>query len=495
MARGSRGGGGSSASLEERLKQRLEEHLGLERIIIDSVVDAIDDAVDQREVEALVQNFIGEDEGALAIIQSYLAQKRAAGSTRQRPRPTPVQVSGASRGPSGARADTRFEDSAHGSGRADGPSASAGAGSSAPARFQQLSMAHPSGVVPENGPDENNPAPAPSTDAGPGPSSSQGAAANPTSMINVGRNIPVKQSKKMARAMTLADQAPEGTSVEKQVANCLSCGKVYDLRKPSEDALSLVRSGGTCVFCNAHVNLSMSSAPAPQRQAEGARAKPAAQEDADRKAAEFKNRLVAYDREGAKRTAVIDDQSDWFAIDSNAWLTDEEKEEARRREAAILAAEEAHRNRIQVRVDLVGRQVVVVDQAAEEDAARQAAQDAAQGRPRAGAFDSGAGPSSGAAGLAADVAGAAEATLAEAAHGGGTAGAAALQAAAEEARLRDLRLATCPDIKGPSPMFMPRAEVARTEGEDESPFDGMAALVEQLAPWRNEAGGVEGAAA
>lgn len=35
------------------------------------------------------------------------------------------------------------------------------------------------------------------------------------------------------------------------------------------------------------------------------------------------DRLVEYDRNAAKRTAVIDDQSDFFEIDSNAWLTPE----------------------------------------------------------------------------------------------------------------------------------------------------------------------------
>ena len=35
------------------------------------------------------------------------------------------------------------------------------------------------------------------------------------------------------------------------------------------------------------------------------------------------DRLVGYDRDAAKRTAVIDDQSDFFEIDSNAWLTSE----------------------------------------------------------------------------------------------------------------------------------------------------------------------------
>lgn len=35
----------------------------------------------------------------------------------------------------------------------------------------------------------------------------------------------------------------------------------------------------------------------------------------------FKNRLVGYDRNAAQRTKVIDDQSDYFEIDSNTWLS------------------------------------------------------------------------------------------------------------------------------------------------------------------------------
>lgn len=47
---------------------------------------------------------------------------------------------------------------------------------------------------------------------------------------------------------------------------------------------------------------------------------------ADKKTEEaiaFKNRLVEYDRNAAQRTQVVDDQSDFFEIDSNAWLSPE----------------------------------------------------------------------------------------------------------------------------------------------------------------------------
>ncbi len=51
---------------------------------------------------------------------------------------------------------------------------------------------------------------------------------------------------------------------------------------------------------------------------------------------------MGYDRDAAKRTAVIDDQSDFFEIDSNAWLTPE---------ARLLSATAAVHNLYSVDVD------------------------------------------------------------------------------------------------------------------------------------------------
>ena len=49
------------------------------------------------------------------------------------------------------------------------------------------------------------------------------------------------------------------------------------------------------------------------------------QDDIDANAAEaearaFKDRLVDYDRNARQRTKVVDDQNDFFEIDTNAWL-------------------------------------------------------------------------------------------------------------------------------------------------------------------------------
>jgi hypothetical protein len=94
--------------------------------------------------------------------------------------------------------------------------------------------------------------------------------------------------------------------------------------------------GGVCTFCGAKVALDYKERIAQQAAAaaEGTAA-PSSTPDmafgltegeesaATAAAVAFKDRLVEYDRNSAKRTTVIDDQSDYFEIDANAWLTDE----------------------------------------------------------------------------------------------------------------------------------------------------------------------------
>lgn len=48
-----------------------------------------------------------------------------------------------------------------------------------------------------------------------------------------------------------------------------------------------------------------------------------AQLDQNAAAVAFKDRLVDYDRNARQRTTVVDDQNDYFEIDTNAWLDPE----------------------------------------------------------------------------------------------------------------------------------------------------------------------------
>jgi hypothetical protein len=43
------------------------------------------------------------------------------------------------------------------------------------------------------------------------------------------------------------------------------------------------------------------------------------------KAMKNKERLLEYQENSEKRTAIIDDESDYFAVDSNKWLTPQQR--------------------------------------------------------------------------------------------------------------------------------------------------------------------------
>lgn len=111
----------------------------------------------------------------------------------------------------------------------------------------------------------------------------------------------------------------------------------------SHGAMRFAEYGGLCTFCGAQVALSYSQqsqtnaslTPPLQPPSTTAQAQPAfsssaeatsstdEQDDKEADAVAFKDRLVGYDRNAAQRTKVIDDQSDYFEIDSNTWLSKE----------------------------------------------------------------------------------------------------------------------------------------------------------------------------
>jgi hypothetical protein len=146
------------------------------------------------------------------------------------------------------------------------------------------------------------------------------------------------------------------------VGNCRSCGKII-----------CVQEGlGPCSFCGVEYTGKLGAKPPPpppvaDSVAEAAHAqqvgehddadKDAAVDAATAKAIEAKDRLVHFDRTSMQRTTVIDDQSDYFSIDTNQWLTDEERANLKREEAEAKAAEEARKKRVTVTFDLVGRKV------------------------------------------------------------------------------------------------------------------------------------------
>lgn len=135
----------------------------------------------------------------------------------------------------------------------------------------------------------------------------------------------------------------------KLIANCLSCGKIICERTGE----------GPCSFCGALVLREGSNYAGL-----GAVAFPESEGEAAAEA--FKNRLVDYDRNAAERTVVIDDQSDYYDVEGNAWISEEEKQLLRKKQEEIEEADRARRNKLVVTLDLVGRKVVRTEQDAAE---------------------------------------------------------------------------------------------------------------------------------
>ncbi|KAK8306185.1 hypothetical protein V6Z11_D03G109600 [Gossypium hirsutum] len=90
------------------------------------------------------------------------------------------------------------------------------------------------------------------------------------------------------------------------VSNCLSCGKIVCEQEGE----------GPCNFCGALV-LREGSTYA------GLEGSFTPVSDAEAAAEAYAKRLVEYDRNAAARTTVIDDQSDYYEIEGNSWLSKE----------------------------------------------------------------------------------------------------------------------------------------------------------------------------
>jgi len=151
-----------------------------------------------------------------------------------------------------------------------------------------------------------------------------------------------------------------------------------------------------------------------------------------KKAVEFKDRLVDYDRNSAQRTTVLDDQSDYFEIETNVWLEEKEKRELRMRRELEEEMEKSHRRQVHYTIDLLGRRIFVSKDASPSEETERIAQAAME---------------------------AAESTSAEIPQGGGTATTQARQTASRlmhptESELK-FKVQSNPSIQFASPIFLP----------------------------------------
>ena len=191
----------------------------------------------------------------------------------------------------------------------------------------------------------------------------------------------------------------------KACVNCLRCGKVYDLRAKdgviSQTALGFLEGSARCTSCGAFVAVILADGSrfvggsaegdastfaatledassrdvfdklraislGVQDDGEGdttarsvRRGKEVVVDDATAAAVAAKDRLVHFDQTSAKRTTVIDDQSEYYEIDGNAWLDEHEREELKKQVQEMRDAEEEAKRRARTTwtLDLIGRRV------------------------------------------------------------------------------------------------------------------------------------------
>ncbi|XP_044306527.1 activating signal cointegrator 1 isoform X2 [Varanus komodoensis] len=75
-------------------------------------------------------------------------------------------------------------------------------------------------------------------------------------------------------------------------------------------------------------------------------------------AVKHKNKLLEYDKTSVRRTQVIDDESDYFATDSNQWLSKQERDVLEKREKELRELRHASRLSRSITIDFAGRQIL-----------------------------------------------------------------------------------------------------------------------------------------
>ena len=142
--------------------------------------------------------------------------------------------------------------------------------------------------------------------------------------------------------------------------NCLSCGKIVCAQEWS----------GPCLFCGQLVVSRAEQAVLDKKnkKSEQLYKKLAGDSRAQYQAAlDNKDRLLEYDANSAKRTQIIDDESDYFNVDSNKWLTPQQRQALQAKKEELHA--DKHRSRLDRRItfDFAGRRVVEEESGADYD--------------------------------------------------------------------------------------------------------------------------------
>ena len=136
------------------------------------------------------------------------------------------------------------------------------------------------------------------------------------------------------------------------INNCLSCGKIVCAQEGS----------GPCLFCGALVVTNEEQAVLDKKNKKSEhlykRLVGTDSRSQYQAAIDNKNRLLDYQANSAKRTQIIDDESDYFNVDNNRWLTPEQRTAMAKRKEEVQ--QEKHKSRLDRKItfDFAGRKVI-----------------------------------------------------------------------------------------------------------------------------------------
>ena len=212
------------------------------------------------------------------------------------------------------------------------------------------------------------------------------ASSSSSSMVREHRSILVKTAKKKSgsggggnaeedRMKNPGDALEASDLLKPRAVNCLRCGKIFrfDLDASGvvaeKDARVFLESSGKCTFCDAFVDVKLRDGliwnggigyvTEQEREKETEAGKAAA--------VKLKDQLVSFDRSGASRTKVVDDQSEWYDhgdVDAEAWLAEDERRALKHKRDA-MDQQQKERELARKRtfgIDILGRKTMVLDE-------------------------------------------------------------------------------------------------------------------------------------
>jgi len=144
------------------------------------------------------------------------------------------------------------------------------------------------------------------------------------------------------------------------INNCIKCGRVVCKQEGS----------GPCLFCGNLVCTKEEQEVLNRgsRKSDKLREKLLSTE-AQSKAELHKNNLLEYDKTSEKRTQVIDDESDYFATDTDKWMTKDQRKKMKEREKEIW--EQKHGSRLNKKYTIdFGAKTIVEDGVVNYDASK-----------------------------------------------------------------------------------------------------------------------------